>query len=112
MPGAVYGSVVSGGAAGDASLLPRPHRGDFEVQDPRRVLPHLAGVQHAADHHVHGVRRQDAQNSRELQRVQVHRLHDVHHLHHLARVYSYLLRDWQLVRGRKIILFQYDQYLI
>ena len=59
----------------------------------------FVGVQHAADHRVHGVRHQDAEGAGELQRGQVHRVHDVHHLHHLARLCRPLLWHRQQLSG-------------
>ena len=63
------------------------------------VVPAVARLQHVVDRRLHGVRRQDAQNSREFQRVQTHRFHHVHHLRHLARLCSHLLRHAQHVPG-------------
>jgi len=65
----------------------------------RPVVSAVARVQHASDRRLHGVRDQDAQDSRELQRVEAYRLHDVHDLRHLARFRSHLLRNAQHFPG-------------
>ena len=57
------------------------------------------GVQHGADHHLHGVRHQDEKSTWKLQRGQVHRVHDVHHLHHLVGLCATLLRHRELLWG-------------
>ena len=57
------------------------------------------GVQHGADHHLHGVRHQDEKSTWKLQRGQVHRVHDVHHLHHLVGLCATLLRHRKLLWG-------------
>lgn len=70
------------------------------MQHPRHVLLVLPTLQHDPDHHLHGLRREDAQDPGELQRVEIHRFHNVHDLHHLAGFHTDLLWHRKLAHLR------------
>ncbi|XP_068507056.1 uncharacterized protein [Syngnathus scovelli] len=88
-----------GGLRGAADAGPRPRAGGAQVRHVGAGAHLLAGLQPAADAHLHRLRRQDAGRARDLQRGQAHRLGHVHHLHRLARLHPRLLRHGALGRA-------------
>ena len=83
--------MVSVRATEHCSGVSRAGDGDPAVSSEQPAHRDVTRLQHAAHRTVHGVRSEDPQDPRELQRSKVHCFHHVLDVHCVARFHTHLL---------------------